>query len=50
MENFSKHEIEFFKRLRETGKNIDSEALKFSIFILFIFATLFVIPLLNFIN
>lgn len=47
MNRFSEHEVEFFKRLRKTGKNVDSEALKFSIFIMFIFATLILISLIN---
>jgi len=50
MNRFSENEIEFFKRLKKTGKNVDSEVLKFSIVIMFIFATLILLPLINIVN
>ena len=50
MNCFSEHEMEFFKRLRKTGQKVNSEPFKFSLLIIFIFASLILIPLINVIN
>jgi hypothetical protein len=50
MKRFSEHEIQFFKRLKKNCQGIDSEAIKYFTLIILISATLFLIPLVSFIN
>jgi hypothetical protein len=50
MSHFSEHEIAFFKRLRAAGQKVDLEAFKISVFIIFIFTALILIPFINLIN